>query len=164
MLCMLLSRLGWKEYENKPYGTECFTSVRIHLPLRMATQKDSNSECASQEQCKYCVNWAGMKSYIRQSNHEARVIKKKESSSSYCSGVVAWVWKVTDAACWPSMSNDINVMMSKDKTHEEVQAKQQKVAVNIDKTPKRPWNKTGMELLTPSYFVNDYSDFWELDR
>lgn len=54
-------------------------------------------------------------------------------------------------------------------THEEVQATQQKVPVNIDQTPKRPWSKTGMELLTPYYLnviiiVSDYSDFWEIDR
>lgn len=66
------------------------------------------------------------------------------------------------------MSSDINVTMSKDETHEEVQAKQE-VEVNLDKTPKRLWSKTGMKLLPPSYLnviiiVNDYSDFWELDR
>lgn len=35
------------------------------------------------------------------------------------------MWKVTDAISWPSVSS-INVMMSKDETHEEAQAKQQK--------------------------------------
>lgn len=47
---MLLSRLGRKEYENKPQRTKCFTSVHIHP----SAQKDSNSERTSQEQCKHC--------------------------------------------------------------------------------------------------------------
>lgn len=59
-------------------------------------------------------------------------------------------------------------MMSEDETRKEVQAKQQHVAENIDKT-KRPWSKTKMKLLTPLYLkviiiVNYYNDFVELDR
>lgn len=47
------------------------------------------------------------------------------------------MWKVTDAICWPSMSDDVNVTMSKDEIHEEVQAKQQKVAASRDRTARR---------------------------
>lgn len=74
------------------------------------------------------------------------------------------MWKVTDAVCWPSMSDDVNVTMSKDETHEEVLAKQQKVAVSRDKTPRRSRSKPGREVVTPLYLsviviVNGYCDF-----
>lgn len=64
------------------------------------------------------------------------------------------------------MSNDTNII-SKGEMHEEVQAKQQ--AVNTDRAPKRQQSKTGVELLTPLYLniiiiVNDYSDFWQVDK
>lgn len=50
MLYMLLSKLGWKEYENKPHRAKYFIGVCIHLSLRMATQRNSNSVDSFQEQ------------------------------------------------------------------------------------------------------------------
>lgn len=67
--------------------------------------------------------------YTRAVSHKARVIKTR-NASFYCSRIQTWVWKVTDAISWPSVSS-INVMMSKDETHEEAQAKQQK-SLKID--------------------------------
>lgn len=76
-----------------------FRSVCICFSLRMATQKDSNSECDLNRYeviCKTIKSWG--------TDHQ------KE-------GIL-----LSDTVCWPDMSSDINVMRSKDETQEEVQA------------------------------------------